>query len=341
MYHNPQANRKHKILFWLILGAYSTFFAEVFAGSNMFPFFDFLGILIVWPLYGLHTIILTTIIFRYGKPNLSTLVFMGMLFGLYEAYMTKVLWNPEWGAVVKVGDVAVFEVFALVFWWHTWFSFITPLIISERLLTSSQYVIDGLTDKLRGFFSDWKGFLVLVIFGGIFQSVNSPSVERSLLSGVSSVGFLVLLTWFWKRVTRGYSYELPELLPNKNELSVLSIWLGVLYIAEGTLLFPERLPGLTGQSIIWVFYLVLIALSVRAINVSTQEIQVKRESSSISQKHWFLIWLVFIVVLVAAKAFLADFSAIIVFGSWLLGSVFSVVMFFKAIQSIYKKSLPE
>ena len=30
--------RRHKLFFWILLAAYSTFFAEVFAGSDMFPF---------------------------------------------------------------------------------------------------------------------------------------------------------------------------------------------------------------------------------------------------------------------------------------------------------------
>ncbi len=128
---------KHKGFFWLLLAAYSTFFAEVFAGSDLFPFYHAWGLAVLVPLYGLHSLILTTLIYRYGRPRLFTLVFAGMLFGLYEAYMTKVLWHPDWGAVKLVADVAVVEVLVLVFWWHAWLSYLTPLILSERLLTAS------------------------------------------------------------------------------------------------------------------------------------------------------------------------------------------------------------
>ena len=49
--------KKHHWLYWLILAALSTFCAEVFSGSDMFPFFSAWGLLVVVPLYGLHTIL--------------------------------------------------------------------------------------------------------------------------------------------------------------------------------------------------------------------------------------------------------------------------------------------
>jgi len=77
---------KHQYLFWLVLAAFSTFFAEVFSGSDMFPFFNAWGILVVVPLYGLHIILLASQVYRVEKPRFSSLVFAGMIFGLYEAY---------------------------------------------------------------------------------------------------------------------------------------------------------------------------------------------------------------------------------------------------------------
>ena len=328
--------KKHKLLFWLVLAAYSTFFAEVFAGSDMLPFFNIWGIFVVVPLYGLHVVLLTSIIFKYGKPTLSTLVFAGMLFGLYEAYMTKVLWQPNWDAPLIVGEVAVLEVFVLVFWWHTWFSFITPLILAERLLTSSRLVLDGLTGKFRRFYSGWKGYLALIIFGGIFQSVNSPSIGHSLLSGISTGGFLILLTKLWKWITKGQGYTLPELLPDKKEFRFLAIWLGTLYLFLGFAIFPERIPGLVGQGIILALYALVIALFIRALRASAQETQVELEYPSTPAKYWFIIWLVFVITLVAAISFLGSSSGIIALGSWFLGSAISILLFVKALRRNYE-----
>ena len=95
-------SKKHQWLFWIILAALSTFFAEVFSGSDMFPFFHPWGLLVVVPLYGLHIILLSSLVYRAGKPRFASLVFAGMLFGLYEAYLTKVLWAPPWGYPVII-----------------------------------------------------------------------------------------------------------------------------------------------------------------------------------------------------------------------------------------------
>jgi len=280
--------RLHKWSFWLILGAYSTFFAEVFAGSDMFPFFNLWGILVVWPLYGLHTILLTTIIFRNGKPTLPVLVFCGMLFGLYEAWMTKVLWQPAWDAPLILAETAVVEVIVLVFWWHTWFSFITPLALGEQLLTGSRHVLDGLGGKLRSFYSSWKGWLVLLVFGGVYQSINSPSVPASLLSGLSTVSFLFMLTLLWKRLTRGRQYSLPELLPDRRQFAVLAAWLGLLYLFLGFTMEPERIPGLAGQGVILLLYALLILLLVRALRSSRKMQLPAGAPPKITRNQWLL-----------------------------------------------------
>ncbi|GAB4521765.1 MAG: hypothetical protein Fur0018_02610 [Anaerolineales bacterium] len=91
-------------------------------------------------------------IYRHGRPKLAALTFGGMLFGLYEAYNTKVLWMPGWGdASLYLGNLALVETLVLVFWWHPWFSFITPLVLAERLLTGSREIVNALPLRLRRF----------------------------------------------------------------------------------------------------------------------------------------------------------------------------------------------
>ncbi len=329
---NP--TRKEKLLFWLLLAAYSTFFAEVFAGSDMFPFFNIWGIFVVVPLYGLHSIILTTIIYKYGKPTLATLVFAGMLFGLYEAYMTKVLWQPSWDAAITLGEVAWVEVLVLVFWWHTWFSYITPLLLAEKLLTNSSEILNSLPEKFQRFYSGWKGYLALIIFGGIFQSINSPSVFKSFLSGFSSIGMLVLLTVIWQKTTKNARYSLSELLPNGKEFRFLALWLAALYIFLGFNMFPERLPGIVGQSIILAFYLLVIWLFRLALKKSyTHPIKTEKEKVP-ARKYWLFIGLVFIAVLVSARALLNAFLPVIVLLGWGIGSSLSLWAFWQAYKEI-------
>jgi hypothetical protein len=85
-----------KFFYWFILGCLSTYFAEVWSGSQIYSFYNPQSYLLVIPLYTLHIVFLWTLIWRYGRPWLYALFPAGCLFGLYEAYITKVLWNPTW-----------------------------------------------------------------------------------------------------------------------------------------------------------------------------------------------------------------------------------------------------
>ncbi|MBI1177880.1 hypothetical protein GC207_10640 [bacterium] len=57
----------------------SVVFVEVPAGSTMFPFWSVWGMLVVLPLYLLHSVFLATIVFRLGRPNFWTLYAGGTL----------------------------------------------------------------------------------------------------------------------------------------------------------------------------------------------------------------------------------------------------------------------
>ena len=320
--------RKHKVFFWLVMAAYSTFFAEVFAGSDLFPFFHPLGILFVMPLYGLHLLILTTLVFRFGKPRLSVLLFAGMLFGLYEAYITKVLWSPAWEAIFSPGNVAILEVFVLVFWWHTWFAFLTPLVLGESLLTTSRFVLSNFPPKLRRFYGSWKGWLGIFLFGAIFQAFNSPSPIQSLLSGLSTIPVLALLTYGWLRISKDKAYTLPDLLPVESEFRFLAGWLGIIYLFPGFLLLPERIPPVfPGQAIIWGMYAVIIFVLIRLLKRSGRlATEPPQEIRFPAPKTLLRIGIVFIVVLPAAKFLLDGFGWVVLTLGWLSGALFSVGM---------------
>jgi hypothetical protein len=77
-------SRRQKIAFWLIAGMLSVVCVEVPAGSTMFPFVTIWGVLVVWPLYLLHSVFLAGIVFRLGRPGFWPLYAAGMLYGMGE-----------------------------------------------------------------------------------------------------------------------------------------------------------------------------------------------------------------------------------------------------------------
>ena len=323
--------KKHQWLFCLILAALSTFFAEVFSGSDMFPYFSAWGLLVVVPLYGLHTILLGHMVYRTDKPRFPSLVFAGMIFGLYEAYLTKVLWAPPWGNPVMVAEFAPVETLVLVTWWHCWFSFIIPLLVAEKLLTNSTSLGRCLPGKFGDFLNSWGGLASVMIFGGLFQSINSPSVGQSLLSGLSTTAVLVGLTLLWKRVTRGQDFSMKDLLPDRRGFRWLLIPVGIMYLTMGILIRPQSYPGWIGHLLIWILYGISFYLFFRSQKgATTQEEQ--RELESWSARQWLLLAGIFPLAAVAGEILLQGLFEPLALVFWFGGIVFGLAMFVKAIR---------
>ena len=284
--------RRHKVLFWIILGAFSTFFAEVIAGSTPFPFFVPWGILIVFPLYFLHTLFFFSIVFSYGKPTLGSLYAAGLLFGMYEAYLTKVVWTSYSadGPMLSVGGIAIFETLLLVLFWHSILAFMLPLLIGETYLTKS--------NEIAGLLPEWvrkRGrllFILLLIWGGLFTSVNSPSLPISILSTFSSGVVLLLLMVLWKK-TGGDNYSMRELLPGRKACKVITIFLILMYVGYSRLLHWDKLPGFGPQLIVWTIYAAFIWLLINNIRKSRQE-KIAATTISFSWKTTVLFLLLFV-----------------------------------------------
>ena len=267
---NTLPPRRLKLFFWIILGAFSTFFAEVVAGSTPFPFFVPWGILMVFPLYFLHTLFFFCIVWSYGKPTLGSLYAAGLLFGMYEAYLTKVVWtsySPD-GPMLSVGGIALFETLLLVLFWHSVLAFMLPLFIGETYLTKSRELVGLLPQWVRR-----RGkllFTLLLIWAGLFTSVNSPSPLNSILSTLSSGGVLLILMVLWKK-TGGDNYSMRELLPGRKACKVIAVFLILMYVGYTRLIHWDKLPGIGPQFIVWAIYAALIWLLINNIRKSRQE----------------------------------------------------------------------
>ncbi len=328
--------RKHQWLFWIILAALSTFFAEVFSGSDMFPYFSAWGLLVVVPLYGLHILLLGSLVFRADKPRFASLVFAGMIFGLYEAYLTKVLWAPPWGDSLIIAGIAPIETLVLVFWWHAWFSFIIPLLVAEKLLTDSTSLGKSLPGKFGNFLNSWTGLAVVVVFGGVFQSINSPSPGQSLLSGLSTTAVLTGLVLLWKRLTRDQTYSMRELLPDREQFRWLLIPTAIMYLAMGILIRPEAYPGLSGHLIIWILYGVAGYLLSRSLKNPAPEME-ERQLESWSEKRWLALAGIFPLATTASELLLPGIIEPLILVFWFGGIAFGVVMFWKALVMTFPK----
>jgi hypothetical protein len=269
----PSSGRK--LAFWILVGMFSVVFVEVPAGSTMFPFWTVWGLLVVVPLYLLHSVFLAGLVFRIGRPGFWPLFAAGMLYGMYEAYITKVLWTsfrPE-GPFLTVSGVAFFETILLVFFLHPLLAFVVPLLFTELLCTSSSEITEGLPSwvqqAIRRQPARWIGGLMA--FLGFMQFINSPSVAKSLLSGAGN-SLIVGLALFWWRRSGGATYSLRELLPGAKGMKIFGMALFVWYVFWGIAIKPKSIPGvLYGQLTVWVLYAVLILVFVAALSRSRRE----------------------------------------------------------------------
>ncbi len=329
--------KKHQWLFWIILAAFSTFCAEVFSGSDMFPFFHGWGLLVVVPLYGLHILLLASLVYRGPRPQFSSLIFAGLIFGLYEAYLTKVLWAPPWGDPVIIAEIAPIETLVLVFWWHAWFSFIIPLLVAEKLLTGSSSLGQSFPDRIGKFLNSWGGLAGVMAFGGVFQSINSPSVAESLLSGLSTTAILVGLVLIWKRVTRGRIYQMAELLPSRMQFKWLLVPAGIMYLTLGILLRPDWYPGVIGHIVIWILYGISFYLFFRS-QKNTPQLVDTHELANWEYGRWLLLAGIFPLAAVGGELLLSPISEILALVFWFGGIIFGLVMFIRAVRLVFPKN---
>ena len=239
-------SKSRKFAFWILIGMISVIFVEVPAGSTMFPFFTVWGMLVVLPLYLLHSVFLVAIVFRWGRPNFWTLYSAGTLYGMYEAYITKVLWTsfrPE-GPFLTVGGIALFETIILVLFLHPLLAFVVPMFFTEALCTNSSEIAGGLPTRVRVGIEKHPARVIglLMALLGFMQFINSPSVMQSFLSG--AVNSVVLgLALLWWRKSGGAAFSLRELLPGPKGMIIFGGVLLGWYAFTGFAINRKSIPG--------------------------------------------------------------------------------------------------
>jgi len=252
-----------KLWFWLILGSLSVFFAEVASGSAPFPFYDPWGLYAVLPLYTLHILVLSFAVVRPGRrARLTALFCAGAVFGLYEAYITKVIWDPTWGERgLAVGGVFLAQTAMLVLYWHPFMAFIVPLIAAELLATSSAETLEALPPFVhRTLRCPWIFAIAAVaaVLVGAGKAVNSPAPLHAVASVLSSAAVPGLLIVAWLRLPGGRrrgAFALRELLPDGREALVLGLLLAGFYVVTGLSIRPASMPGAVVPHLtVWALY---------------------------------------------------------------------------------------
>jgi hypothetical protein len=247
----------------------SMFFAEVFSGASPIWFLSGWGVFVTLPLYGGHLLLLINLAMRYGRTSISSLYLWGMLFGLYEAWITKVLWAGYTGATPGLGTflgIGVQEFAVLVLFWHPVFSFIIPLLVYE-LLAVAAGGMDIHASHIPCLLRRRRNFIlagVAILIGSSFLNVG---IQLNAASGVITIiGSVVLIALaFWlagrNRTPDGKAcIGMRSLRLGRKGLSILVVYMAALYAITFPLLLPERIPRFEVVVFTLAIYLAVIIL---------------------------------------------------------------------------------
>jgi hypothetical protein len=354
--HNFKTNRTNyameshyrppRFFFWLLLAIFSTFFAEVTVGSAPLVFFKPDGWLLTVPVYGLHILVLSPLIIRPGRiPAWQSIYLMGTIVGLYEAYMTKILWSPTWNPTsISLGGVAIAETLLLVFFWHPVMAFLVPLVFTERFLELHPILLPALGDgwikrlSSRRFYS-LTGILAGLMLGTI---LGDPSVVLLATAGTSGLIFLLLL--LWKKYSNRGSTGWHDLLSSGRSWKIFAILLLMDFILLGLLIRREAIPGLASQFTVWMMYAIQGWLTWQAIKAQSAADSVENGKPSdqvVVSPTPLLLWTLFavpfcLVALIAAFT-LSPFKNYAFLAVSVLGIPIGLVFFVKSIRWIFSR----
>jgi hypothetical protein len=284
-----------RLFFWLLLGLLSTFFAEYLSGSAPDFLLTAFGYIGIFPIYCLHTLILAALVIRPGRHlSLRSLYFVSLLFGMYEAYITKVLWEPFWDPeALRIANIAVFETILLVLFWHSIFSFIIPLFLSEYLLLDSNRLHSLLPEKWRSFTGKYRAAVLFGLISSILFATSANSIDEAIMFSLINCTVVSIALVIWRRLFRKKQFDITRMLPQKAEIAILFVLLTGVYLILGLNLNRHVQPGLIGHVAIILMYIVIIIMTTASIRKDQQttdisDPQAPIRPAAIGMKHWFL-----------------------------------------------------
>ena len=292
-----------RLVFFLLIGVLSVFFPEVLAGSAPLWFVDPWGILMVFPLYFAHLIFFLNIAVRAKRTSVGHLYLFGVLIGLYESWITKVLWTgyPGVGAPMMgtFFGVAALEFSVLVFFWHPVFAFVLPILVFETLAVSAGSEQTRILPSHRSSLRTPKlpAFLTFAaLLGAAFLSLNTG--HNVFLADISILGnLLIIFSLFLIARRRTTEFSISSLQLQNRGLTIVAIYLFLLYVFSFLLLVPEKIPNEPLPILAIIGFYTLVAFLIKTSPVDkTPENRSASTMDSISSRTFLSFCLLFLLL---------------------------------------------
>ena len=219
---------------------------EVITMNDPIPWIHPMCYVLGYPVYGLHILVLGGLMYKYSRIGIVTLMSYGGLFGLYEGYLIKQLWNPNWGTelTAQIGGVRVVHTLMLVFFVHPVLAFLVPLVIAELFLTRPGPLSRALP-FLRSRIGVFASVIALAVWLGLIIGANLPKHGGRTAFGapVVSIAVIAALAVIWICIFKGNRFSISDLMPQGRGLWILAALLLLEYLVYSRMLRPEAMPN--------------------------------------------------------------------------------------------------
>lgn len=312
----------------LLIGSLSMLFAEIFSGASQAWFISGWGLLLTFPLYLFHVLFFLSIAFKLKRISLPQVYLLGVIFGLYESWITKVLWSgyfdsngPGLGTILGIG-ISEFPI--LVFFWHPIMSFIVPILVFE-LLTKKIHISHAhvLTKTTK------KTILIVISLMSLATFIANGNKFNLLSSNISLVGTLLIILVFYSLARRA---DLGVFNFGRRGFIALSVYLALLYIMAFLFLLPERIPNtFVPYATILFFYLLTILLFIKSKTIDMELIAADESRYSIRD---LLIFAIITIIATNLATILSGISLVILTVSYLILEFVGIILFVYVIYKI-------
>jgi hypothetical protein len=259
-------SKKGAVAAILLAGSLSVLCAEVFSGASVLWIINPVSWVFMFPLYLAHLLLFFNLAVIFRKTSLSSLYLWGVIFGMYESWITKVTWagymgqQPQWGTVLGFAPA---EFLIIIFFWHPVMSFMVPLFLFETLSTSQDRnnpVIAGHAALLLRGKRSTSALVLLTVIGATFLSFNAKfAIGPALITLVGTAAIIAVL-WYCTTQWNDNQFSVFSLTLSRRGFAVLLVYLASLYGLMFFLLLPERIALPLTLFLTVLFYAVIILL---------------------------------------------------------------------------------
>ena len=331
--YNSQMEPKKKIITSLFLGILSITYCEVFSGSTPLWFLSPSGILIIFTLYLTHTLFFLTIALSRQKTTLPQLYFLGFLYSLNEAWVTKVLWSgyvniPHTlhGSILGIGWS---ELAIVSFFWHPIMSFILPIltfqILTGQILTAHKPILKRSKSKTLAI------LILLTISAGYIVNGNNFQISTIL----TSLGITLLLITAFTRLSKNTKLKTTQL--NKTTALLIGAFILLFYLLSLLFTEPQKAPT-TLLPYLSIFILYAIGIILFNLTKPTPQKFTPPQKDQYQTKHLLL----FYAYLTALSLLLSQFQLIgqltLGFGYYILMTT-GIILFIKNTINVIKQKI--